>query len=121
MPFLIGLLLILLAFVVLFWIVGHLVGLVIALIIAGLIGLLAERIVPGRLPHGLAGAVVAGLIGTWLGALLLGHLGPAIFGIALLPATVGAIIVVAAAKLAFRATRPNSRRLGPPMQRGRLR
>ncbi|HUZ03193.1 MAG TPA: GlsB/YeaQ/YmgE family stress response membrane protein [Thermomicrobiaceae bacterium] len=121
MPFLIGLLLVLLVLLIAFWIIGHLVGLVVALVIAGLIGLLAERIVPGRIPYGLLGAVVAGLLGTWLGALLLGHLGPAIAGIAIIPATVGAIIVVAAAKLVFRATQPNSRRLGPPMQRGRLR
>ena len=121
MPFLVGLLLVLLALIVAFWIIGHLVGLVIALIIAGLIGLLAERIVPGRTPYGLLGAVVAGLLGVWVGAVLLGHLGPALFGIALLPATVGAIIVVAAAKLVFRVAGPDARRIGGPMPRGRLR
>ena len=121
-PVIIGLLVLLLALVAVFWLVGHLFTLVVALVIAFLIGLLAEKIVPGRLPYGLAGAVVAGLLGTFVGALLpLSHLGPGIAGITLLPAAVGAIIVVAAAKLVVRTTQPNTRRLGPPAARGRLR
>ena len=87
------LLIILAALIVGIWILSSLVGLLVALVIAGIIGWLADRIVPGDLPYGLLGAIVAGLLGSFVGGLLLGDLGPGIAGIELIPALVGAVIL----------------------------
>ena len=72
-----------------------LVGLVLTLALAGLIGWLADRIVPGELPFGWAGAVGAGILGAAVGAIIPGvnQIGPALFGIRLVPALVGAVII----------------------------
>ncbi len=81
----------------LFALVGSLIGLVLTLVVAGLVGLLAERItdriVPGEMPYGFLGAIFAGIVGSWVGALLLGRVGPVIFGIPIISALVGAIVV----------------------------
>lgn len=79
----------------------NLVGLVLMLFIAGVVGWLADLIVPGHLPYGFLGAVVAGLVGSWIGQLIFGNFGPSLFGIQLVPALVGAIIVAVAAELAM--------------------
>ena len=93
MPLLGILLLLFLAFVVVIWLTSHIVGLALMLLVAGFIGWLADRIVPGSIPYGWLGAIVAGLAGAWIGGWLLGNYGPAFFGIALIPALVGAIIL----------------------------
>jgi uncharacterized membrane protein YeaQ/YmgE (transglycosylase-associated protein family) len=78
----------------LIWVTASLVHLVLFLFMAGVIGALADAIVPGRLPWGWLGAVVAGLVGSWLGSLLIGHVGPSLFGINILSAFVGALVLV---------------------------
>lgn len=94
MPLLLGILLVLfLVFVVGIWITSHLVGLVLMLLVAGFIGWLADRIVPGTIPYGWLGAIVAGLAGAMIGNLILHGLGPTLFGIALIPAIVGTVIL----------------------------
>ena len=77
----------------------NLLGLMLMLFIAGIVGWLADLIVPGRLPYGWLGAVLAGLIGSWIGHLILGSLGPRLFGIQIIPALLGAIIVAFVAEL----------------------
>jgi len=72
----------------------HLVG---TLAIAGLVGWIADLMVPGELPYGWLGAVLAGVIGGWLGALLIGHFGPSLFGVQILPSLLGAAILAFAA------------------------
>ena len=88
---------VLIGLVVLTWIVGLTIWLVPTLLVAGLIGWLADRIVPGELPYGKAGAVGAGIVGAVVGALIPGvrSMGPEFFGIHVVPAFVGALIVVA--------------------------
>jgi uncharacterized membrane protein YeaQ/YmgE (transglycosylase-associated protein family) len=76
-----------------FWITGQLIGMALHLFMAGVVGALADAVVPGRLPYGWLGAIAAGLVGSWLGTLLLGHLGPSFFGVPLIPAFVGAAIL----------------------------
>ncbi len=78
-------------------ILGFTIPLVLTLLVAGLIGWLADRIVPGELPYGKAGAVGAGIVGAVLGSLIpvINGLGPVLFGIRVVPAFVGALIVVA--------------------------
>ncbi len=73
------------------------------LLVAGLVGWAADMVVPGRLPGGWIGAVLAGLIGGFVGGTLfhaLGiRLGFGLFGIELIPAFVGAVLVVFAAEM----------------------
>ena len=93
MPVILGLLILVVAVVIFFSLAMNLVHLLLMLFIAGLVGALADAVVPGRLPYGWLGAILAGLVGGWLGTLLLGPMGPSIFGIRLLPAFVGAVIL----------------------------
>lgn len=87
----------------LFWVLYGIVHLALMLFMAGLVGWLADQVVPGRLPYGWLGAIAAGLLGSWLGTLLLGHVGPQIFGIPFIPALVGAVILAFGLELAGRA------------------
>ena len=70
------------------------------LLVAAVVGIIAEILIPGRIPAGLAGAIIAGLVGAWVGGwlfqLVLGTsvVGTVIEGIAIIPAAVGAAIVV---------------------------
>lgn len=88
---------ILVGLLVLLPIVGWTIGLGLTLVVAGLIGWFADQIVPGDLPYGKAGAVGAGVGGAVLGSLIPGinGLGPEFFSIRVMPAFVGAMIVVA--------------------------
>jgi uncharacterized membrane protein YeaQ/YmgE (transglycosylase-associated protein family) len=72
---------------------GSFIGLVLYLVVAAIIGALADAIVPGSVKYGILGSILAGIVGGWLGRLILGELGPSIFGIHIIPALVGAIIV----------------------------
>lgn len=87
------LLVLLMLFIIGIWLTVSLLGLLVTLVIAGLVGWLANKIVPGELPYGWLGAIVAGLVGSWIGGGLLGDVGPEIGGIGLLPALVGAVIL----------------------------
>ena len=87
------LILIMLSFVL--FLTAHLIGLLLHLLVAGVIGMLADAVIPGTLPWGWLGAIVAGLLGSWIGVLLLGPLGPELLGVRLIPAFVGAVILVA--------------------------
>lgn len=89
----------------------HLFGLLLLLLMAGLVGALADAVVPGRLPGGWLGATVAGLVGSWLGALLFGRLGPSLFGIRVLPAFLGALAVAFLVEVLSRGS-SESRRAG---------
>jgi uncharacterized membrane protein YeaQ/YmgE (transglycosylase-associated protein family) len=81
-----------------------LLGLLLTLIVAGLVGWAADLIVPGELPFGWVGAVLTGLIGGFVGHLVfrffhIPGLGLSLFGIDLIPAFVGAVIIAVAAQL----------------------
>ena len=76
-------------------------ALVLHVAFAGLIGWLADAIVPGKLPFGWLGAVAAGLLGSWLGRIILGQFGPTILDFNVIPALVGAIILAFVATLVF--------------------
>jgi uncharacterized membrane protein YeaQ/YmgE (transglycosylase-associated protein family) len=86
------------------WLTAGLIGLMLTLLVAGLIGWAADQLIPGQLPGGWLGAVLTGFLGGFVGHLLfnmlhLGRVGPAIFGIEVVPAFVGAVIIAAAAEL----------------------
>lgn len=105
MPLLLLFLLILFV-VALFWLTGKVIGVVATLVIAGLVGALADSIVPGDIPFGWLGSILAGLVGSWLGVWIFGAMnvgtGPVLFDIPIIPAFVGALILAFLASLLSR-------------------
>lgn len=87
-----------------------LLGVILTLAIAAVVGFLADRIVPGKLPYGWVGATAAGLLGSWLGSTLFGRFGPVVARIPIIPALIGAIIVAFVVELLIKrgATRRRS-------------
>ncbi|MCC6174243.1 MAG: GlsB/YeaQ/YmgE family stress response membrane protein [Chloroflexi bacterium] len=81
------------------WLTFTLAGFLLTLVVAGLIGWAADSIVPGKLPWGWVGAVLAGIVGGFAGSLILGGFGPAIFGVRVIPAFVGAVIIAVLVEL----------------------
>jgi uncharacterized membrane protein YeaQ/YmgE (transglycosylase-associated protein family) len=59
-----------------------------------IIGYIADIFVKNRMPGGIIGSMVAGFIGAWLGKYIFGSFGPVIAGFAIIPAIIGAIIVI---------------------------
>ena len=104
------LLVLLVIFVFGIWITASLIGLLITLLIAGLVGWLADKIVPGRIPYGWVGAIVFGLLGSWIGGILLGDAGPSLGGIDIFPALVGAVLLAFLADLIFKTSKGEARR-----------
>ncbi|MEW9502981.1 GlsB/YeaQ/YmgE family stress response membrane protein [Jeotgalibacillus marinus] len=80
-------------------------GFIFYLIVGGLIGWLAGVILGKDIPAGILGNIVAGIIGAWLGGVLLSDFGPIIAGIAIIPALIGAIILVFIASFILKALR----------------
>jgi uncharacterized membrane protein YeaQ/YmgE (transglycosylase-associated protein family) len=75
------------------WLSMSILHLVAYLFIAGVVGALADAVVPGKLPWGWLGAILAGLVGSWLGTLVMGQFGPSFFGVPIIPAFVGATVL----------------------------
>jgi uncharacterized membrane protein YeaQ/YmgE (transglycosylase-associated protein family) len=69
-------------------------GIIILLVVGGIIGWLAGLILGKDIPFGIIGNIVVGIIGAWLGGALLGNWGPEMGGYFILPAIIGAIILV---------------------------
>ncbi|MFC3211638.1 MULTISPECIES: GlsB/YeaQ/YmgE family stress response membrane protein [Planomicrobium] len=69
-------------------------GFILFLIMGGIIGWLAGLILGKDVPGGIIGNIIAGIIGAWLGSLLLGDWGPEIWGVFIIPALIGALILV---------------------------
>lgn len=101
MAIVVGLVMFVVGVWLLFKLVGTLFGLLFALLMATLVGAAADRIVPGRLPYGMLGATGAGLLGACLGTLLIGKWGPVLFGLPLIPALLGAVIVAVVVEIAM--------------------
>ena len=86
------------------WLTVGLIGLALTLLVAGVIGWAADQVIPGRLPGGWLGAVLVGILGGFVGHLVfgllnIGRVGPNIFGIEVVPAFVGAVIIAAVAQM----------------------
>ncbi|WP_438434746.1 GlsB/YeaQ/YmgE family stress response membrane protein [Gorillibacterium sp. sgz500922] len=77
-------------------------GLLISIIMAIIIGFIGDALVRSDMPGGIIGSMVAGFVGAWLGHFLFGHFGPDIAGFAIIPAIIGAAIVVFLVGLVFR-------------------
>ena len=75
---------------------------IVYLIIAAIVGLVAEGLVRYHLPFGFVGAIIAALIGIWLmtNVIIITGIGDVyVFGVPLLRALIGAIILVGIWKL----------------------
>ncbi len=79
-----------------------------ALIIGGIIGWLAGLIAGKDVPGGIIGNIIAGFIGAWLGSLILGQWGPEAGGFYIIPALIGAIILVFVVSLVMRGLRKHA-------------
>jgi len=75
-----------------------LLGIVLFILIAGVCGAIGEGVAGGKVGPGFLGSFVVGLIGAWLGGMLI-QVGPVIWGVAVIPAIIGSILLVAILKL----------------------
>jgi uncharacterized membrane protein YeaQ/YmgE (transglycosylase-associated protein family) len=64
------------------------------LIVAATCAWIAERFVPGNVPGGFFASAIVGIIGAWVGGNLVGHIGPDLAGISLVPCILGSAILV---------------------------
>ncbi|PZE20256.1 GlsB/YeaQ/YmgE family stress response membrane protein [Paenibacillus xerothermodurans] len=78
-----------------------------SLIIGGIIGWLAGMILGKDIPGGVIGNIIAGFIGAWLGGLLLGDWGPEVGDFFIIPALIGAVVLIAIASLVLRSVGRN--------------
>jgi uncharacterized membrane protein YeaQ/YmgE (transglycosylase-associated protein family) len=75
------------------------IGWIIALIITIIIVAIAEAVSRTQLPYGWIGNIVAGLIGGWLGQMILGNTwGPSIGGVLIIQTFIGALVLILVVK-----------------------
>lgn len=80
-------------------------GFIIMIIVGGLIGWLAGVILGKDIPGGILGNIIAGLIGSALGSKILGTWGPVLGGVPIIPALIGAIVLIFVISLILKALR----------------
>lgn len=76
-----------------------------SLIVGGIIGWLAGLIMGRDIPGGIIGNIIAGFIGAWLGSAILGNWGPEIGDFYIIPALIGAVVLVFIVSLILRTMR----------------
>ena len=76
-----------------------------ALIVGGVIGWLAGVIVGKDVPGGIIGNIIAGFVGAWLGTMFFGDWGPSVADFAIIPALIGAVVLVFLLSLIMRTFR----------------
>lgn len=65
-----------------------------SLIVGGILGWIGSLIVGKDLPAGVFGNIIAGIIGAWIGSAILGNWGPELGGYSIIPALIGAVVLV---------------------------
>ena len=85
-----------------------LIGFILFLIVAAVCALIAERLVPGTIPGGFFTAAVVGIIGAWIGGNLIGHFGPDLADVSLIPCILGSAILVFVLSLVSRSFHKNA-------------
>jgi len=75
-----------------------LVGILLFVVIAGVCGAIGEGVAGGKVGPGFLGSFIVGLIGAWIGGMLI-QIGPVVAGVAIIPAIIGSILLVAVLKL----------------------
>ena len=79
-----------------------------SLIIGGILGWVASLIVGRDVPGGIIGNILAGFISAWVGSSLLGNWGPEMGGFYIVPALIGAVILIFIVSLIMKATRKSA-------------
>ena len=71
-------------------------GFLITLVVAALAGWIGDALVRNDMPGGFWGALLAGLVGSWIGAYIpvFNALGPNLWGVAIIPTILGAAIFI---------------------------
>ena len=93
------------------WVIST--SLIVYIIIAAIIGVIAEFIVGWRVPFGIVGAIIAGIIGIWLLTSVIkinGFSDIILYGVPLIRALIGAIIFIALWHAITGGFRPRRRR-----------
>ena len=72
----------------------QIVAFILFLMVAAVCAYIAECIVPGKAPGGFLASAVVGIIGAWIGGNLVGHIGPDLAGVSLIPTILGSAILV---------------------------
>jgi len=72
----------------------NILSLILFLIVASVCAFLAERLVPNSVPGGFLTSAIVGIIGAWIGGGLIGHFGPDLAGVALIPCILGSALFV---------------------------
>ncbi|MBY0357520.1 MAG: GlsB/YeaQ/YmgE family stress response membrane protein [Candidatus Obscuribacterales bacterium] len=77
-------------------------SLLLFLLVASACAYIGERLVPGVVPGGFLTLAIVGVIGAWIGGNLMGHIGPDLAGISLVPCIIGSALLVFLMSLIFR-------------------
>ena len=82
-------------------------GFIVTLLVAALAGWIGDALVRNDMPGGFWGALLAGLVGSWIGAYIpfFNTLGPQIWGVSIIPTILGAAVFVFILGLFKRAAR----------------
>ena len=64
------------------------------LLVAAACAWIAEMLVPGVIPGGFLTSAIVGIIGAWLGGSMMGHIGPDLAGVSLIPCIAGSAVLV---------------------------
>ena len=86
-----------------------LLGFIVLLAVAFVAGAIGEMLAGAKVPGGWIGSIVAGLVGAFLGGMLLSF-GPVIGGIQIIPAIIGAVLFVFALRAIMSATHSRGHR-----------
>ncbi len=70
------------------------IGWILFLVVAAFCGWIGDYLVGGTIPGGFVTAVLVGIMGAWIGGKLLGHFGPSLEGLSLIPTILGSAILV---------------------------
>ncbi|MGG0186718.1 GlsB/YeaQ/YmgE family stress response membrane protein [Bacillus rhizoplanae] len=72
------------------------------LIVGGILGWFGGLLIGKDIPGGIIGNIIAGIIGSWIGTALFGNFGPVIGGFYIVPALIGALILIFIASFILR-------------------
>lgn len=64
------------------------------LIVAAVCAWIGEKLVPGVIPGGFLTSAIVGIIGAWIGGMMMGHFGPELAGVSLVPCILGSAVLV---------------------------
>jgi uncharacterized membrane protein YeaQ/YmgE (transglycosylase-associated protein family) len=85
------------------------------IIVASICAFLAERLIPNCLPGGFLTSAIVGIIGAWIGGSFIGHFGPDLAGVSLVPCFIGSAVLVLLLSLVsgnFRGRRARNQQTG---------